>query len=112
MSSFNTKFMKLVLAEVEAAFLKVATPDASVVLPEFDTQELARDHFLGLFRTELNTRFSPEKPKEKKTKVPKTAVVEVPVAFSAVSIPLPASPKAEGEKKKRGPMSEEAKAAM
>ncbi len=126
MSSFNAKFMKLVLAEVEAAFLKAATPDADVPVPEFETAEAARDHFRTLFMAELNTRLAPPAPKVKKSKsespkseakTPRTKKakvesesVEVPV-MDASAIPLPSSPKPEGEKKKRAPMSEEAKAA-
>ena len=127
MSSFTTKFMKLVLAEVDAAFLKAATPVADVPVPEFETAEAARDHFRTLFMAEITARLSPEPkapkaksaspkseaktPKVKKSKKTETAVVEVPVT-KAADVPLPSSPKADGEKKKRAPMTEEAKAAM
>jgi hypothetical protein len=96
--SFQFKFVQMVLAEVDAAVLKLATPSETNV-PVFETAEAARDDFRRLLMEELSERLG----------CSAVASVTVPVASAPVAPVAPASP---GEKKKRGPMSDEKKAAM
>jgi hypothetical protein len=86
--SFQSKFVQMLIAEVDDVLLKAATPDGGVQ-EEFATAEEARDTFRKVVREMLLERLTG---------------VAVPVAA-----PPAESPK---EKKKRGPMSEEKKAAM
>lgn len=90
--SFHSKFVQMLLTEVKAAILKAATP--AEVVQEFATAEDARDNFLKLVLDDLAVRFGATS---------EVSIVTVPVA------PAAESPK---EKKKRGPMSDEKKAAM
>lgn len=92
--SFQSQFVEMVLAEVDAAVLKLGTPGA-VTAREFATAEEARDDFRSLLMAELSERFGGSA----------VATVTVPVVRAAAA----ASP---AEKKKRGPMSDEKKAAM
>jgi hypothetical protein len=92
--SFQSQFVEMVLAEVDAAVLKLGTPGA-VPAREFATAEEARDDFRSLLMAELGERFGGSA----------VATVTVPVVRAAAA----ASP---AEKKKRGPMSDEKKAAM
>jgi hypothetical protein len=87
--SFQSKFVQMVLAEVDAAIMKAATPAETVL--EFATAEEARDAFRKMVLEDLAERFGSS-----------IAMVTVPVASAA-------SPT---EKKKRGPMSDEKKAIM
>jgi len=106
--SFQSKFVEMLLAEVDAAILKVAgVPAPAGSGEEFSSAEEARDAFREGLRVELIERLGG------------VATVTVPVAVAApvvaapvvaaVAAPVAASP---GEKKKRGPMSDEKKAAM
>jgi hypothetical protein len=87
--SFQFKFVQMVLAEVDAAVLKLGTP-GNVVTREFETAEEARDDFRKMMMEELSERFGCS-------------------AVASVTVPTPAGTP---EKKKRGPMSDEKKAAM
>jgi hypothetical protein len=100
MSSFQSKFVKMVLAEVEAAILKAATVGED--LPAYETPEAARDAFRDIVIADLTERLNGE---SKKRKIRTESTVTVPEAGDGED----AGPK---EKKKRGPMTEEAKAAM
>lgn len=81
MSSFQSKFASLLLAEVESAIMKAATPSESV--PEFATAEAARDHFRDLVMSDLTTRFGVVAPKTKAAKAPK-AVAPVEALTAAM----------------------------
>ena len=92
MSSFNAKMTKMILAEVESAILKAATPGED--LPAYDTPEAARDAFRDVVIADLAERFGVA-PKGKKNKREDVASED-------------GSP----SRKKRAPMTDEAKAAM
>lgn len=109
MSSFNSKLTKLILAEVEAAILKAATPVEGEVLPEFATAEEARDNFRDRVLADLTERLGvTTKPKTKKTKEV-TATVTIPEAEHAQEV---APVEEKKERKPRSPMTPEKKAAM
>jgi hypothetical protein len=92
------------------AIIKVSATDPAMSHEGGPTHEEARDSFIKLLLAELFPENSDmPSPKVKKVKAKKEAPEVVPVPLTADQIPLPASP---GEKKKRGPMTEEAKAAM
>lgn len=115
MSSFNSKLTKLILAEVEAAFLKAATPVEGEVFPVFATAEEARDEFRDRFLADLAERLGvTTKPKTKKTKeMEATATVTIPEAEHAQEVAQGAAPVEEKkERKPRSPMTPEKKAAM
>ena len=92
MSSFNAKMTKMILAEVESAILKAATPGED--LPAYDTPEAARDAFRDVVIADLAERFgvAPRGKKNKREDV--------------------ASEDGSPSRKKRAPMTDEAKAAM
>jgi RNA polymerase primary sigma factor len=107
MSSFNSKLTKLILAEVEAAFLKAATPVEGEVFPEFATAEEARDEFRDRFLADLAERLGvATKTKTKKTKQEDTVTVPITDAAQAQEV-APVK-----ERKARSPMTPEKKAAM
>jgi hypothetical protein len=109
MSSFNSKLTKLILAEVEAAILKAATPVEGVTMPEFATAEEARDNFRDLVLADLTERLGvATKSKTKKTKEA-TVTVTIPEAAHAQEV---APVEEKKERKARSPMTPEKKAAM
>ena len=87
----------MLLAEVDAAIMKAATP--TDIVQDFATAEEARDSFRKLVLDDLAMRFGATS---------EVSIVTVPVV-AAVAAVVAESPK---EKKKRGPMSDEKKAAM
>lgn len=88
--SFQSKFLQMVLAEVDAAIMKAATP--AEIVQDFATAEEARDNFRKLVLDDLAVRLGG------------TADVS--------SVTVPVAPAEADGKKKRAPMSDEAKAAM
>jgi hypothetical protein len=99
--AFQSKFVKMVLAEVESAILQAAGADDDVV---FESSDAARDRFRDIVIADLAQRLSEPAKKVKA----KAEVVVVPVAA-----PSPKKAKEEvKERKSRSPMTEEAKAVM
>ena len=136
--SFQSKFVQLLLAEVDAALFKAATP-AGGVQEDFETPEAARDAFRKVVLSDLAERLgsaavtlptveeSPKKkrgPMSEEKKAAMKAKREATLAAKKEESPAPAAPAAPAaeapapaadspkEKKKRAPMTDEAKAAM
>lgn len=92
---------------ITAAVLKVATVDPDAPIVEYETPDLARDAFLEKLIAELFPESPEVKRKAKKMKLlPDSPVADVVVPMDE------SSPGGSVGKKKRGPMSDEAKAAM
>lgn len=86
MSSFQSQFVMMLLAEMDSVILEAATPLPGEIIPPFESEEIARDEFRGRCRKILLARLAapdaPALPKPKPVKAPK-APKAAPAAAAA-----------------------------
>ena len=111
MSTFQAKFIQIVLSEVEAALLAAATPAEGA--PTFDTAEAARDHYVAVVMADLSRRLgvAPQAPaaapaaaKKRKTSPKPEAVDALSTKLGELTVGAGAGPVAKPKKGKATPV--------